>query len=211
LQLHTSKSSKPAGKFSISDSQHWGSMKSGDPAALELLYNRYAGALYNYGSKFTVDKDLIKECIQELFVNLWIRRDFISFPSDVKNYLFKSFRLAIFKKAAVKGKNDEYLDTESYPFSVTLNIEDDLIAGEENAALKSRLLNTIATLTDRQKEAIFLKFYENLSYEEIADVMGITVKATYKLMARSLNFLRDNLSKDDLMLVFLLLQLKLYN
>jgi len=186
-------------------------MKNGDPGALELLYKRYAGPLYNYGSKFTADKDLIKECIQELFVNLWIRRDFISFPSDVKNYLYKSFRLAIFKKAASTGKNEEYLDSESYPFSVTLTIEDDLIAGEENDALKTKLQSTIAALTDRQKEAIFLKFYENLSYEEIAEVMGISVKATYKLMARSLNFLKDNLSKDDLFILFVLLQYKLYN
>lgn len=211
MQLHNNNSSVPAGQPSEPDSQQWVAMKSGDPVALETLYKLYSGPLYNYGSKFTGDKDLIKECIQELFVNLWTRRDFISHPSDVKNYLFKSFRLAVFKKAAFISKNDEYVDTEIYPFTVSLSTEDDLIAGEENENLKQRLHNTISSLTDRQKEAIFLKFYENLSYDEIAEVMGISIKGTYKLMARSLGFLRDNLSKDDLLLLLSLLYLKLYN
>ena len=66
-----------------------------------------------------------------------------------------------------------------------------------------------AKLTSRQREDIFLKFYEQLSYEEIADVMGISVKAGYKIMARSLDYLRKNLSKDDLLLLYLILHLKL--
>jgi len=211
LQLHNTTSSGAADNSLAADSVHWLAMKSGDPNALEILYKVYASPLYNYGSKFTVDKDLIKECIQELFVNLWIRRDFISNPSDIKNYLFKSFRLAVFKRAALVSKNDEYVDTENYPFSVTLSIEDNLIAGEKNDELKKRLQRTIASLTDRQKEAVFLKFYENLTYDEIAEVMGISVKATYKLMARSLSYLRDNLSKDDLLILLSILYLKLFN
>jgi len=190
---------------------YWLSLKEGDADALEKLYKLYSNALYNYGSKFTPDKDLNKECIQELFVNLWTRRIFISSPADVKNYLFKSFRLAIFKKAALLSKNQEYQDTENYPFHVTLSVEDDIITGEKGDALKKRIEAALEQLTDRQKEAIFLKFYENLSYDEIAEVMDISVKATYKLMARSLGFLKENLSKDDLFMLITLFYLKLYN
>jgi len=204
LQILTNTSSESA-------SQYWSSLKNGNPDALENLYKLYSNALYNYGSKFTADKDLIKECIQELFVGLWTRREFISSPADVKNYLFKSFRLSVFKKAAFINKNEEYVETGDYPFSVSLSIEDDIISEEKNNALKKRLESTISTLTDRQREAIFLKFYENLSYEEIAEVMGISVKATYKLMARSLSFLRDNLSKDDLLILLSLFYLKLFH
>jgi RNA polymerase sigma factor (sigma-70 family) len=191
--------------------EHWLLFKNGNSGSLEALYNEYSNALYNYGSKFTVDKDLIKECIQELFVTLWIRREHIANPPDVKNYLFKSFRLSVFKKASLLHKNQEYLETEDYPFSVTLNIEDTIISTERNEELKARLEMAINQLTNRQKEAVFLKFYENLSYEEIAEIMDISVKATYKIMARSLGFLRENLSKDDLLTLLLLFYLKLYN
>lgn len=62
----------------------------------------------------------------------------------------------------------------------------------------------MASLTARQREAVFLKFHENLSYEEIAEVMDISVKATYKLMAIALSELRDNLSQDHFMLLLVL-------
>ncbi len=202
---------KPPEKSSITPGQHWLSLKSGNASALETLYKLYSNALYNYGSKFTADKDLIKECIQELFVTLWTRREFISNPADMKNYLFKSFRLSVFKKASLLSKNEEYLEAEYYPFSVTLSIEDDMITDEKNDELKKRIETAMSQLTDRQKEAIFLKFYENLSYDEIAEVMGISTKATYKLMARSIAFLKDNLSKDDLLILLSVFYLKLYS
>ncbi|MBB5634536.1 RNA polymerase sigma factor (sigma-70 family) [Pedobacter cryoconitis] len=198
-------------KHSASAKQYWLLLKNGDADALESLYKLYSNALYNYGSKFSIDKDLIKESIQELFVNIWIRREFISHPADVKNYLFKSFRLSVFKKTSLLQKNQEYEETEDYPFSVSLSIEDVIIEGEAKDSLKRKLELSLQGLTDRQKEAIFLKFYENLSYDEIAEVMGISVKATYKIMARSLNFLRENLTKDELLVLLTLFYMKLYN
>ncbi|MBB5621721.1 RNA polymerase sigma factor (sigma-70 family) [Pedobacter cryoconitis] len=197
-------------KHSASAKQHWLLLKNGNAAALESLYKLYANSLYNYGSKFSLDKDLIKECIQELFVNIWTRRDFISNPADVKNYLFKSFRLSVFKKISLLQKHQEYVETEDYPFSITLSMEDIIVEGEKKEELKKRLEPALQKLTDRQKEAVFLKFYENLSYDEIAGVMGISVKATYKLMARSMEFLRENLSKDEFFILLSLFYMKLF-
>ena len=53
------------------------------------------------------------------------------------------------------------------------------------------LRNAMRRLTPRQKEAVFFRFYENMSYEEIADILNISVKATYKLVARAILMLRD--------------------
>lgn len=55
-----------------------------------------------------------------------------------------------------------------------------------------KLSKAFSELTPRQFEAIFLRFYMNQSYEQVAESMGITVKATYKLMARSLTELKNN-------------------
>ncbi|WP_293304277.1 RNA polymerase sigma factor [Pedobacter sp. UBA5917] len=193
------------------ETQHWNSFKNGNASAFESLYNTYSAGLYNYGSKFSKDKDLIKECIQDLFVGLWTRRNSVGNPEHVKNYLYKSFRHAIFKKAFQLSKNETYEETENYQFQVVLNVEESLIDSEKQLQVSEQLQNAMAKLTARQREAIFLKFYEQLSYEEIAEVMGITVKAGYKIMARSLDYLRNNLSKDDLLLLYLMLHLKLLN
>lgn len=188
---------------------HWASLKQGHPPALESLYRLYASSLYNYGSKFPVDQQLIKECIQELFVNLWTRRTHLGDPVNVKNYLFKAFRLSIFKKGNILQRQVSYEETEHYDFRATLNIEEEMIVGENNASVKERLEATLQKLSSRQREAIFLKFYEGQSYEEIAEIMDITIKGAYKVMARAIDSLRGMLEKDDFLLLLLLLSIKI--
>lgn len=192
-----------------SENRHWKAFKNGDTAAFSHLYQQYSAGLYNYGAKFSKDKDLIKDCIQELFVQIWASRNSIGDPDHIKNYLYKSFRNLILKNVSQRQKNQDFDETEDYEFNVSLNIEETLINDERRKQISEQLQLTISGLTARQREAIFLKFYEHLSYEEIAEIMGITVKASYKIMARSLNFLRDNLSKDDLLLLYFVINLKL--
>jgi len=192
-----------------SEDQHWQAFKTGDTTAFSHLFQKYSAGLYNYGAKFSLDKDLIKDCIQELFVRLWTTRNSIGNPGHVKNYLYKSFRNLILKKVVRSQANHDFDESENYSFNVSLNIEDALINDEKRQKISEQLQLTISKLTARQREAIFLKFYEQLSYEEIAEVMGITVKASYKLMARSLDFLRNNLSKEDLLVLYLVLNMKI--
>lgn len=191
--------------------EQWNNFKKGNSQSFEYLYKLYATGLYNYGSKFSKDKELIKECIQELFVNMWTTRSNLGNPEHIKNYIYKSFRHIIFKKDIQFNKNESYEETENYTFEVVLNIEESMIDFEKQQQISQQLKNAVSKLTARQKEAIFLKFYEQLSYEEIAEIMGISVKASYKIMARSLEYLRKNLSKDDLLMLFLIFNLKLFN
>ncbi|WP_121196289.1 RNA polymerase sigma factor [Mucilaginibacter gracilis] len=178
---------------------------------MESLYKKYANSLYNYGSKFTADKDLIKECIQELFVTLWTRRASLGEPQSVRNYLFKAFRLSLFKKTNMLQKQERYEETEHYPFDAAINIEETIINDEDKAALQRRLQASLDQLTARQREAIFLKFYEGLSYEEVAEVMGVSVKGAYKIMARAIDALREKLDQDDFLLLLSLFSLKLFH
>ena len=67
-----------------------------------------------------------------------------------------------------------------------------MIKKELDNELRIRLKTALASLTDRQREAIFLKFYEGLSYEEVSAIMNISTKATYKIMARALGMLKEN-------------------
>lgn len=192
--------------------QYWQSFKAGNADAFEYLYSTYSAGLYNYGSKFSKDKDLIKECIQDLFVGIWTRKSTLGNPDHLKNYLYKSFRHLLFKKAFQLQNFEVYEEeTDTYSFQVSLNVEEAIIDGEHRSKVTEQLNLAMSKLTARQREAVFLRFYEQLSYEEIAEVMDISVKASYKIMARALGFLKDNLSKDDLMLLSLLLHLRLLN
>jgi RNA polymerase sigma factor (sigma-70 family) len=190
--------------------QFWQILKAGERAGLESLYRLYANPLFNYGSKFSPDKDLIRECIQELFVTLWTRRTFLGEPSSVKNYLFKAIRLSIFKKANLSRLNVSYDESEHYEFDAKLTIEDTIIIDEQNHQTKKRLEASLTQLTSRQREAIFLKFYEGLDYKEIAEIMDITVKGSYKVVARAVDALRTKLKPDEFLLLLFFFSVKLY-
>lgn len=189
----------------------WSALKEGSELAFAYLYQQYSNSLYNYGSKFSRDNEVVKDCIQELFVHIWTNKSSLGNPTDVKNYLLKAFRHLMFKKITLAQKHVNVEVIEEYFFDASLNMEESIIQDENESALKIELQSSISKLTSRQREAIFLKFYEHLSYEEISVVMGVSVKATYKIMARSLGFLRDNLSKSDFILLIFLLNNKLYN
>jgi RNA polymerase sigma factor (sigma-70 family) len=172
---------------------------------LEYVYRQYAKHLYNYGSKFSQETELIEDSIQELFLTLWTRREYLGRPANFKNYLFKAFRMTLFKKLKLLEGRVDYDDIENYHFQVTLSVEDHIISVESSKAIANKLQESLNELTPRQREAIFLKFYEGLSYEEIAQVMGISIKGSYKLIARAINALKEQLPSDKLALLFFLL------
>lgn len=198
-------------RASYGPEDYWKALKVGDGKALEQLYQQYANPLYNYGSKFTTDREQVRECIQSLFVTLWTRRANLGIPANIKNYLFKALRLAIFKNAKLAHSQDSFDQNEQYNFIATLSIEDEIIIEEDRLELQKRLQSGLDQLSPRQREAIFLRFYEGMDYVEIAEVMDMTTKGTYKLMARAINGLRDKLDKGDFSMLFLLLGYRLFS
>ena len=176
----------------ISENQHWQAFVQGDREAFGVLYQLYFKQLYNYGNKFSRDNKLVEDAIQDLFIKLWTNKANLNQPISVKNYLFKALRSNIFRKLAQNAKftADDDL-AENYDFDISLSAETLLIASETEQIQIKNLQNSLENLTQRQKEAIFLRFNENLGYEEIANLMDISVKATYKLVYRALEVLRE--------------------
>jgi RNA polymerase sigma factor (sigma-70 family) len=174
----------------------WLSFKRGDKKAYALLYESYFARLYNYGLKFTKDKLLVEDAIQDLFVKLWQHRDTLGDPASVTNYLYKSLRSILFNKLTRGDSAFQHpANLEEYHFEVVPSPEADFIHNHLADARREQLAKALAALTPRQREAIFLKFYEGLSYEEIAEIMAVNVKAVYKIMARALVTLKSSLPK----------------
>jgi RNA polymerase sigma factor (sigma-70 family) len=178
----------------IEEGALWNAFKTGDQQALSDIYTLYSGKLYNYGCKFTPHSALVEDAVQDLFVKLWHNKANLGAPASLRNYLLKSLRGIIFRKLEQQQRITlTDIDEEDYHFALEPSIESIRISQEMQLATSGNLAAALHTLTPRQKEAIFLRFNENLSYEEIAAVLSITVKATYKIMARALASLREQL------------------
>lgn len=183
----------------------WEAFVSGDEQVFELVYDAFFNPLYNYGRKFTVDSELIEDAIQDLFIRFWKNRTNLNKPVSLRNYLFKAFRNHLIDRLKASGR---YVlgDGDHLELDTVQSVEQVKIALEIDHAKSLRLTKAMQQLTERQKEAVFLRFYESFSYEEIAETMDITIKATYKLMARSIDAMRSALNEGGIKILFILLR-----
>ena len=169
------------------DQQLWLDFQRGDERAYATIYTAHFNHLFRYGKKFTPDIELIEDCIQDLFVHLWKSRESLSVPESIKNYLFKSLRFSLFKK--LKITQDYSLDelvVNEYAHEMIASQERIVIDEDEKLETKIKIENALKILPKRQKEAIFLKFYSELTYPEIAEIMQISAQAVYNLISKSI-------------------------
>ncbi|GHA47665.1 DNA-directed RNA polymerase sigma-70 factor [Salinimicrobium marinum] len=174
----------------LKDSELWMAFCDGERKALEEIYSRNINMLYSYGAKITSDTALVEDCIQEVFITLWEKRKRLRTTNSIKFYLFKSLKRRIYRKLKESKKLGFRYDFSDPFLATTFKNEP---AGEEMDEQTVKKINdSLNKLTNRQKEIIYLRFYAKLDFQEIASVMELSVKATYKLQARAIQRLKDN-------------------
>ncbi len=176
-----------------SDNILWNKLRHGNRDAFDEIYYKYVNILFNYGKRFSHSEQIVEDCIQDLFTDLWIKRKKLGSTNQIKPYLFIALKRRVIRLIS-KEKRSFNIDQIS-DFFLEYSFEDKNIQDESNAANIDQLKNTLAKLTPKQKEVIFLKFYEQLSYAEIAQIMKVEIKAIYKLMGRAINSLRSDFIK----------------
>ncbi|GAB3271752.1 RNA polymerase sigma-70 factor [Larkinella harenae] len=187
-----------------SDELLWKTFKEGHEEAFGELYNRYFKILYSYGSKFTPDKELVRDGIHDLFIELWENRHNLRETTSVKYYLLKAMRYTMIDQ--LKARPWQVVDQSnqvSGGFDLVPPHEAHLIAEQLDEEQKERILKALNTLTQRQKEAIYLRFYSNLSYEEIASILSMNVDSSYNLISRAIGVLRKNITPIGLALLLI--------
>lgn len=184
----------------------WNAFKRGDWEAYTSLYHDYFRLLNNYGYKFTRDVDLIEDSIHDLFISLWTNRDNLGNPLSVKNYLYKSIRNILFRKIKAQSRFSDIRETdESIPFEVSYDHQ--MILNEDEKHIQETIKQVLNKLPARQQEIIYLRFYDALSYEEIADIMCINVSSTYKLLYKALDNLQQSIGPVTVITAGILLRI----
>lgn len=170
----------------------WSEIKKGNEEALADLFCQYYNSLFNYAIKIVPNEEFVKDCIQELFLTIWDRKNNINDAYSVKSYLLSSIRRTVFRKLkkrrAVYERNKKYVDSH---FHEVFNVEQLIIHLEIENEYKCQLEKAINNLGGRQKEAIYLKFYNGLSNSEIAEVMGIKKQSVYNHVSCAIQQLQE--------------------
>ncbi len=174
------------------DIKQWEAFREGDKEAFACLFREYYQTLFRFGNKFTRDTDLLEDCIQELFIELWQSRSKIPVRS-VKAYLLKSVKYKLLKAFRKNGRSVPFNEdaTGMGLGGFEWSHETFLIAKLESEAKRQQVLSALTRLSNRQKEIIYLKYYQNLSYEEVSEIMNINYQAARNLLYQAIKSLKN--------------------
>lgn len=166
--------------------------REGDNYAFSVFYKSYFNDMYSYGKSIGTDTEVLKDTIQDIFYKVYSdRRNFTS-QEHLKFYLLKSVRNAMIDRGRTSGRgNTDGNKVPELQFTITTTVLDSLIDEEERGALQQRVDRLLAELTDRQREAIYLRYMEELDYEEVAEILEMTVHGVRKLVSRAIGRLKQ--------------------
>ena len=176
----------------------WALLKNGDENALLSLYNHHYLGLINFGIKITGDRTFANDCITQLLIELWDKRANLPSVKNVRGYLLTSLKHKIFFEIKAKQIRDSKLNTlQAFQNGEELPYEELLIQLQTNEGLKKKLNKAFAKLTPRQKQLLQMKFFDDVDYDEIANVCNITRRTAYNIIHDSLKILRAELYKIE--------------
>ena len=163
-----------------------------DEEALALLMKMYYDDLYNYAARFTKDDGLIKDCIQEVFISLWQRRETVSAILSPKYYFLRAIKNKVLKSLH-KNMRKVTLGPlqEEYDFFHEFSIERVIIEKQISEEKAEKLRKTLSLLSKRQIEIIYLKYYQYLDHGQIAELMNISRQSVYNLLHEAIHKLRS--------------------
>lgn len=147
---------------SLDDKVLWKSIRKGNNLAFTTLYKKYVNQLFNYGMHISFDRELVKDCLQELFSGVWLRREGLVELNHVNYYLFKAFRNLVIQKLNKKRKIIFGIDFSKNAKEFDPSWEENLISDQTKEQKLKQLKNAIACLTVRQREAVLLKYFNEL-------------------------------------------------
>jgi RNA polymerase sigma-70 factor (ECF subfamily) len=163
-------------------------LKQGKEDAFEALYRKYVGDLLHYGERMGTSDDVLKDLIQDLFVEIWRSRERIAETDSVKFYLFKALRYKIIRHnqqtISAIPLNGEWAPSEE-------SVETRILTEEQEHLTARHLHEAIGKLPKRQQEIIHLRFYQGFTNQEIASLMNLQYQSATNLIHRSLQSIRQ--------------------
>lgn len=171
----------------------WDKMRSGDENAYRQIYENHFDMLHRYGRKIAWDEGQCEDCIQDLFIKLWQKRDSLGTTDSIKNYLFTSLRRLIIRKQKDRSKATDPVDMKNHD-DAEPTFEEFLIQDEIDEEKKQKLQSALTQISARQREVIYLRFYQNMEYEEICEVMNISYQGARNMLFKAVKSMKDKLS-----------------
>lgn len=183
----------------IDEVKMWNEFRSGNHTAFTQIYQNYVSLLYNYSTSITPDRELIKDCLHDLFVELWKNHQNLGETTSIRYYLMASIKRKLVRHLETNQRYAQHHETyymENPDF--VGSHENRLVAFEEEKFSADLLNESFRYLTKRQKEAVSLKFFQDMDTDQISAKMNINPQSVYNLIFGALRVLKEHISPERL-------------
>jgi RNA polymerase sigma factor (sigma-70 family) len=168
----------------------WLQALEGDTRAFHAIHGELFRGLYDYAMKLLQDSQLADDAVQELFVKIWVKRAVIGPLQKVKPYFFTALRRQILNQLRNLHLRELRIGALPRP-DIDFSPEEIVVRNEEYLSLQARIAVVLNELPKRQKEVIYLHYFEEMDYAQIAEVMGIHYQSVLNLTQKALRKLRS--------------------
>lgn len=158
------------------------------------IYNQHVNDLFTYGCHLGFEGETVKDAIHDVFVKITIDSSNLDNISNLKFYLFRALKNRLLD---IHKSKKEHIDLENIdpsreiPFKIEVNVEELMIEEEEKAEIKTGIEQMLSTLTDRQREIIYLRYVQDYDYPQIAELLQISIHGCRKLVSKAILSLRE--------------------
>lgn len=182
-------------------------IKQGDARAFEALFRQFYESLCRYAQRILDDSAMAEEAVQDVFLKFWERRTALEITTGLKPYLYRAVHnhcMNQLKHGKIKQIHKEYVKNSANDESnATMEYM-------ESRELQVRIELAVKELPEQCRRTFELSRFEHLSYQEIADVMGLSIKTVENQIGKALRQLRGSLA-DYLSFSPLMLLMKLFS
>ncbi len=178
----------------MTDTDTWDAFREGDRSAFAKIYFDHYEGLLNYGRRFGLPSEQVEDTIQDLFVELWKYRATTSPTTSIRFYLFRALRNQLSRlrhKPLTTDLTGAGPSDSSLLFDVEFSFEQQWIELADEQEMTHALQRALNALTPRQREVLYLRFFNNLDYPQIAAVMNISYQAARNQVYLALKALRE--------------------
>lgn len=178
--------------FQISDEELLGLVKKGDHHALETLYRRYFNMLCNFANKYVRNNLASEEVVSDVFLYLWLKREEMKIPNNLRAYLFTS----------VKNRSFNYLQSNNKYFEDIYFVEKKWLVSNESAdsqiiqqEVDDEIEKIISHLPPKRQQIFRMNRIDGLKYKEIAQVLSISVNTVQNHMVEAMRFIANHYAR----------------
>jgi len=175
----------------------WNNTRNGDDKSYALLHHHLYPGLFTYAVKMVKDEDLADDLLQDLFINFWQKKLHIGVINNVRSYFYRATRSIVLNHLKSSQIKESKLGAMPEP-ELEFSTEDLILSQEFNAELTSLMAAALNKLPAKQREVIYMRFYQNMEYNQIAEITGTRYQSVINNVYRGIQVLRNVCSPTDL-------------